>query len=64
MPIARKLVGKRVKYLRTCDRTPRGSVFRTGIITDVLRNNIEIGGDYLHFSQIVSIEVIEKNIKK
>ncbi len=57
--IARRLIGKRIKYLTKGNITPRGNIYRTTTVTGVLRNNIEIGGsDWLHFSQIASIEII------
>ena len=55
---ARALIGKNVKYLRSCDidRTGRGYIFpKTGTIEDVFGRNVCIGGDYIAFSRIVEM---------
>lgn len=56
--IAKGLIGKRVRYLRNCDRSTRGNSYREGTVTEYLRKHLEINGDYIHFSQIASIEII------
>ena len=63
-PIAKSLIGKRIRYLIKRDRSSRGSFYKTAMVTFYHRRNIEINNsDWLHFSEITSIEVIEPNTK-
>ena len=55
---AKKLIGKRVEYLRNCDidRSGRGYIFpRTGTIVEVVGKNIDIDGNMIHLSNIVEM---------
>ncbi|MFF2532457.1 hypothetical protein ACFVS2_26680 [Brevibacillus sp. NPDC058079] len=55
---AKKLIGKRVQYLRSTDidRSGRGYIFpRTGTIVEVVRRNIDIDGNMVHLSDIVEM---------
>lgn len=59
---ARGLIGKRVRYLRRqdIDRSGRGYFFpRSGLVESVLGRNIEIDGDYVHFSELVEMVLEE-----
>lgn len=59
---AKKLIGKRVKYLceENIDKSGRGYIFpRTGTINSVVGRNIEIDGDMIYLSRLV--EMVELN---
>lgn len=55
---AQKLIGKRVEYLGSSDndRSGRGYIFpRTGTITNVVGNKLEIDGDMIHLSLLIEM---------
>jgi len=59
----RKLIGKRIKYLRThdIDRSGRGYIFpRYGTVEEVHGKNICIDGDWMGYSNFVVYKVVDK----
>lgn len=59
---ARLLIGKKVEYLRRMDidKSGRGYFFpRRGIVEDVHGRNLIIGGDYVHFSDLYELVILE-----
>lgn len=62
---ARKLIGKRVKYLlrANIDRSGRGYFFpRYGTVEGVQRRNLIIDGDYKAFSDICELIIIDTSV--
>lgn len=53
-----KFIGKRVAYLKTedLDAGYRHLSYRLGTVTDIYRKHLVIDGDYIHASQLYSIE--------
>lgn len=61
----KKLIGKKVKYLRECDidRSGRGYFFpRTGIVLGSYGRNLEMDheGNYFYFSSFKEMVVLEE----
>lgn len=59
----KSLIGKKVKYLRKCDidNTGRGYSFpKVGLVEGIIKNNIIIDGDYIHFSDVAILKEVGK----
>ena len=54
-PVLKKLIGTKVKYTL---KSSYNDEPRFGIIKDVIRRQVDMGGDYIPFDRIKKIELI------
>jgi hypothetical protein len=58
---ARTLIGRHVEYLRNrdIDRSGRGYYFpQSGVVNSVRGRNIEIDGNWVHFSELAEMRAV------